>query len=106
MRTGTTISGNTAQYGAGIHARAGNDLEVTNSLFSENVASQWGGGIYVNGAGAITNVDVINSTIAGNEAVIGGGIYRNTDSPFFIANSIVAENSSADMRDRYLMLSA
>ena len=89
--------------GAGIYVKSG-AIIMENSTLSANVASAYGGGIYVNengwltmrGSNAITGcsagsggaicvsgatVDITNCTITGNTALNGGGIYtKKTDS--------------------------
>ncbi|MFZ1640435.1 MAG: Calx-beta domain-containing protein [Candidatus Contendobacter sp.] len=71
----STLSGNRASYGGGIHNSSTGALTVTNSTLSGNVGTVFGGGIYNPGAtGALT---VTNSTLSGNRATYyGGGIYN------------------------------
>ena len=91
----STISGNSANYGGGVYSR--NNLWVTNSTLSGNVANFDGGGIY----SKIDYVNVLNSTIVGNTAFQGshsGGILNLIGTGPTVNNSIVAGNSSGDMR--------
>jgi predicted outer membrane repeat protein len=70
--TDSTFSGNTAtDYGGGIFNYDGT-LTVTNSTFSGNTTESVGGGIY-NYTGPLT---VTNSTFSGNTADSGGGIFN------------------------------
>ncbi len=72
---GSTISANTAYCGGGIYNAA--TLTVTNSIIggagAGNQADQRGGGIY-NASSGTTMVD--GSTVSGNTAGDGGGIYN------------------------------
>jgi predicted outer membrane repeat protein len=69
----STVSGNTSKDGGGIFNDRGT-LTVNNSTVSGNTASSFGGGIFSD-RGALT---VNNSTVSGNTATIyGGGIYNN-----------------------------
>ncbi len=78
----STISGNQAAAGGGVHVTSAGSLAVTGSLFYENVASGSGGGIFTNGPATF-----LNSTIAGNRAGNGGGIF-----------SSAGGNASAELR--------
>jgi len=88
----STLWGNFATgWGGGIHNYAGN-LTITNSTLSGNGTSTIGrgGGIYNH-----ANMAINNSTISGNKAPSGGGIY-NSASTFTVTlqNSIVANSPS------------
>ena len=84
--TASTVSGNRAQYGAGIFAQQG-PASVTRSTISGNRATDGnGGGVYNGGSTLAVN----NSTISGNEARFGGGIMNYTDTD--IADSTIAFN--------------
>ena len=69
--TNSTISGNSANYGGGIHNGQGS-LTMTNSTVSDNSAN-YGGGISKSTNGTLT---VTNSTISGNQANYGAGINK------------------------------
>ncbi|MDP1546375.1 MAG: Ig-like domain-containing protein [Anaerolineales bacterium] len=76
--TNSTFSGNTATYfGGGIY-NAGSTVSISNSTFSGNQSTaNSGGGIY-NSTGSLTITD---STFSSNMATAGGGsIYNNTGS--------------------------
>ena len=101
----STISGNSATYGAGIFSDGsamGNAfLTVNNSTISGNSASQDGGGIYNYGEIKADNalVQLINSTISGNSASLtGGGILNDGDqggeATLAIAYSTISDNSA------------
>jgi len=65
-------------------------LTLTNCTVAENTANKSGGGIYIMAASNV--VTSRNSTIAGNTAVQGGGIYNRGS--LALSNSIVAANTS------------
>ena len=97
----STITGNVSQNGGGgINNRGGATLTIENSTVSNNVAnssfgSGYGGGISnrydFNTAGGIPTLEVINSTISGNRASSGGGIFNNGGN-LTISNSTVGNN--------------
>jgi hypothetical protein len=67
--TNSTVSGNTAGFGAGIY-NANGRLTLANSTVSGNTAGTGGGGIYNANGGTLT---LTNSTVSGNTAGFGGG---------------------------------
>jgi predicted outer membrane repeat protein len=79
----STVSGNSAtgngSFGGGIYNEGTSGLatlSVIASTFSSNSASQFGGAIYVNGAGSGNGAFSANaSTFSGNSAALGGGIF-------------------------------
>ncbi len=87
--TNSTFSGNSASNGGGIMNWTGGTVNVTNSTFSGNSASNGGGGI---GNGGTLNVT--NSTFSGNTTLTnyGGGIANGGTATF--NNSIVANSPS------------
>ena len=90
--TNTTFTNNMATlHGGGIF----NDgtLTVTNSLFLNNNATAAAGGIVNNGSGTII---VKNSTFIGNTAASAGAIYQNDSGTLFITNSTFADNTAVN----------
>ncbi len=87
------ISGNRAVWGGGI-AHSGGSLTVLNTTISGNEAD-WeilsvggqGGGIF-----GLTNATIVNSTIVGNFAYNGGGLYASGNPTPEIFNSIIGDN--------------
>lgn len=78
LRTGSTlvletcsITGNAAINGAGIAFQTDGTLTITNSTLSMNTAGLIGGGI----SASFAEVELVNSTISGNAAQRGGGLY-------------------------------
>lgn len=95
---GSTISGNSALAGGGIHASSNHF--VTNSTISGNSATRNGGGA-VNFLG----LSFSNTTITGNTAGWnGGGIYSGTPAFTAVWQSIVSGNDAADMGDEVYQL--
>jgi CSLREA domain-containing protein len=90
----STISGNsTGSFGGGIaNSGAGATLSLTNSTVTGNAASR-GGGIW----NQLGTVGITNSTIIGNTAgtglAIGGGI-ENLDGTVTITNSTISRNTA------------
>lgn len=107
-----TFSGNSAAYGGGIRSLlqrvpgVAAFLTITNSTFTGNHATNYGGGIYnVMSALIITNTTFIsNSADSG-----GGGVFNSWDYPFNIppmtmTNTIIANNLvGGDCRADYLI---
>jgi len=102
---GSTFVSNSAGFGGAIENGSvvnGPDLSLTmtNCTVASNTASISGGGIHDNGG----RMAIDHSTIAGNFAAVGGGIFVvGTNSVRRVGNTIVAENStlSGDGLDIY-----
>ena len=112
--TASTISGNSARYGAGLYA--GRDTTVINSTISGNTADLTGGGIQLQGVLTMSNTTVsgnraeldggglnnagtatiVNSTFAGNSAAEGGGIFNDLLFKAEFTNTIVANSGSGN----------
>ncbi len=86
------VSGNSTGTGAGIYNYA--TLNATDTIISNNVASNWGGGLY-NDGGAV-NLDRV--TISGNSAdKDGGGIYNaGSDADMSLTNVTISGNTATD----------
>ncbi len=115
--TNSTVSENTASDGAG-GIRTGGNLTLTNSTVSDNTARLAGGGIFAVGDNlTLTNSTVSNnrlvgslslgggiyakgkvtlkdSTVSGNGASIGGGIFAEFNTNLTLTNSTVSNNSA------------
>lgn len=89
----STVSGNTAQYqGGGIF---GDYAEVTiDSTTMDSNSSQYSGGGAVAVRGYGTKLHVLSSTITGNKASIGGGIYANSGSTLIEASTLSGNTAS------------
>lgn len=87
--SGSVTSGSKA--GGGVWSNS-STLELINSTVSANTATgAQGGGVYANGGSVL----VSNSTVAGNSASSGGGIYRSAS--LTLRNSIVADNTGGQI---------
>lgn len=73
----STISGNSGSVGSGVFVRKGTILTANTTLYG-NSAYIYGGGLYVgsNDAQAPSSVSLVNSTISGNSARSGGGLWQ------------------------------
>lgn len=73
---GSTVEDNTAREGAGIYNRA--QLTLEDSRLADNIAVQHGGGLLTAGGAAATAV-MTATTVQGNAALNGGGVYIMAD---------------------------
>jgi len=85
---GTTISGNQAPQGGGIHNLGPGVMTISLSNIQDNIGSQTGGGIHNLG-----QMTVEGSTVSGNQAPQGGGFQNYSN--LSITNSTVTENTAA-----------
>ncbi len=89
-----TLTGGNAINNSGGAVYSRESLSISNSVITANHADLYGGGIYSNFSddGTFT---VTNSTISGNTATFGGGLYvSNRNGTVAIDNSIVTENTA------------
>ncbi len=86
-----SIDNCTASSGGGIYSQR--ELTLTNASITNNTASSNGGGIYL---AVNQNPSITSSTISGNSADKGGGIYiqPNRDISPSLNNSTISNNSS------------
>jgi hypothetical protein len=92
----STVSSNTAIIGAGIHnPGAATTVTITNSTFSSNAASAYGGACFNAGT-----LQIANSTFSDNSAVVfGGGILLL--GPLEIGNTILKRGDSGANIDSF-----
>jgi hypothetical protein len=89
----STVSGNTASSdGGGLWGVVATDLALDRSTVSGNEAGNRGGGVYVTSSGSTLNL--VNSTVSGNSADLGGGLFANIETATSLWNVTVAENSA------------
>ncbi|MGE5222090.1 MAG: choice-of-anchor Q domain-containing protein [Omnitrophica WOR_2 bacterium] len=99
----STLSHNTAQYGAGIYADetvlSNGDITLENSSLSGNSASHEGGGVYA--AGMHARISLQNATIADNQVfrplpyhypAFGGGLVITATAVISAQNSLIGNN--------------
>jgi hypothetical protein len=91
----STISGNHANAGSGggISAAGDSDVNITRSTISGNTAQSLGGGVETPG-GSSSVLTVVNSTISGNSAGGGAGIYDGADA-IKLSYSTIANNTTS-----------
>ncbi len=85
--------------GGGLFILHASDVLVSYSLFSNNTAIKNGGAINVEPftpPGSTASLSVVNSTMANNTAVLGGGLYVIYDSVINLHSVTIAGNSSTD----------
>lgn len=99
--TNSTVALNSSSQGGGISNSAGGFVSVVKSTISNNSASDLGGGIRNTSGDPFgrlsASVELINSTVSGNSARIGGGIENSNDlggAEVTIINSTIARNSA------------
>jgi hypothetical protein len=85
----TTLVGNQATYGGAIYVDGAGNAELTNVTLTQNTGTMAGGAIFVRGERQvflgqpyITELALINVTIAGNSAPSGGGLAANDQTSF------------------------
>ncbi|MFC1602865.1 right-handed parallel beta-helix repeat-containing protein [Pseudomonadota bacterium] len=89
---------NTSRRGGGIYVNGvTSSLAMTNSTITNHTmpSSGSGGAIYVNNADTVTPLDISNSTISGNVAATGAGIYLYyADNQSKLTNVEISSNST------------
>ncbi|MGQ0622005.1 MAG: Calx-beta domain-containing protein [Panacagrimonas sp.] len=83
----STVSGNGANYGAGLF-NSGGIVTLTRSTVSGNNASDFGGGLYNTGTATLTD-----STVSGNGAFYGGGLLNK--GTLTLTHSTVSGNNAS-----------
>ena len=78
--------------GAYLRTFVASSVTITNSTIAENHSSSVGGGILAESSGS-GGFAIRHSTISGNSANIGGGIYANGTVPLDLDHTLVADNS-------------
>lgn len=94
--TDTTFSGNSATTGGGVNAAGGSDLRFERCVFSNNSASNYGGGFGISG-GTVT-LAVTDSSFTGNTAgTDGGALYfmSSSSTNATLSRTVFAGNSAA-----------
>ena len=91
------ISGNkSTNNGGAVYARNSKQLNIINSTLTGNEATD-GGAIHSNGPGDYTQiVNIVSSTIAGNTAPNGSQIYTGGTGALSVANSIIVADGGVD----------
>lgn len=98
----STIARNSAQRGGGISNQDGSTMSIRGTAIFNNSATGEGGGIANTALGfgrLSTSLTILNSTISGNSAPSGGGIFNDdhvdeAEADVELTNSTVANNSA------------
>ncbi len=89
----SSITGNTADFGAGIVVNVGSTLTMVNSTVSDNQALVAGGGLSISGEVRLYNVTIASNLSSVSSATGHGGGINVSDSGYvYMANSILADN--------------
>jgi predicted outer membrane repeat protein len=91
--TNVTMSGNTATENGGGVATYQTNLSLSNDHIIDNHAGNDGGGIYQEGSAGFVGLALTGTTLKGNVAQSGGGIY-NTDDAANVTGSTVSDNQA------------
>ena len=83
------VQGNSALFGGGVYAQTAVIQASTISGNSDGGSPGAGGGLAVNG-----RLDLVNSTVFGNQAEFGGGIYGRSGSSLFLLDATIAANQA------------
>jgi len=94
---GCTFNSNSGGQGGAINADSSSYLNITDSEFTLNGATEKGGAIYA------TNININDTEFIGNHAPIGGAIYINdlSDSAVNITGSVFDSNLAENYRNIY-----
>ena len=74
--------------GSGAGAYLNNYVTLKNCSISDNVATMYGGGLYINSTGGASRVTLSNCTITGNSSSMGGGVCDRIGATFTNCNII------------------
>ena len=89
------VSGNTAESGGGLilstFSLTGSDVSVSNSEFSNNQATEFGGGASFQ-FNSLASLALTNSTLSGNQAGSGAGLHVAGEAAFNLKYSTIADN--------------
>ena len=87
------ITGGNAEYGGGIYIGEYGKVEMNGGKISNNQASQYGGGVYLEMRNA--SFTLKNGEISENKAVKGAGVYLNRYVSFTMEGGSVSNNTSS-----------
>jgi Ca2+-binding RTX toxin-like protein len=104
----STISGNSGRFGGGIYLITDRPdvVRIENSTISGNTATYFGGGIgFVNPANSGIQLQITNTTIAGNTVSASSSFYSGGGGAFFsrgapsLVNTLIADNNAPTRPD-------
>ncbi len=87
-----TLTGGSADNGAGVRVMNGAQLSVAGATISGNTASGYGGAIYAHGTG--TEVSMTSGLLQSNNANYGGGVYVADGSHFSFGGGTIELNTA------------
>jgi fibronectin-binding autotransporter adhesin len=90
---GGRIISNTAEYGGGLYAIAGN-VTLERGQIVGNHANSEGGGVYHNTGGSFGVLTLVNTTVSGNTATDDGGALVNASGTTMLTYTTVASNTT------------
>ena len=91
--TNVLVKGGDAAYGGGIYSAYYASLWLVNSVVDSNAATDYGGGLYLDGSASITDSTVSNNTAGRGAYGYGGGMYISSGQ-VTLDNTTVSGNSS------------
>lgn len=91
----STISGNRAARGAGIYGSINGHYQIAGATITNNVASEYGGGLYVGRWGR--NVTILSTIIADNDSEAGPDIAGEFVADTTFRNNLIGSNSGFDL---------
>lgn len=97
--SGSTLSGNSASSSGGGIAN-GNSLGLTNCTISGNTAAVNGGGLFLLANSGLPSANLMNVTVAENDAAAAGGIYHpgtSLSGDITLQNTLLAQNSGGNL---------
>eukprot|EP00210_Caulerpa_lentillifera_P000423 g411.t1 len=90
---GTTLLRNVASLGGSMYLSDFTLGEISNSIFTQNLASVSGGGVH---STRMSNATILNSTFISNEALRGGGLFAIEASHIFSIGISMISNIATD----------
>jgi len=90
----SVITGNLAQSGSGLSLFGGTLIVDRSAITANTGGGNIGGGIYIHVNAVTTTLYVTNSTISGNNAGVGGGVYADVSTNVIFTNATVSGNTT------------
>jgi hypothetical protein len=97
---GSTFTGNTADYGGAMDVWNGATMLLWNTVFTRNIASQWGGAIATDAV--VTSTEIRGNRFSGNRAKRGRSLYLYGDKALMRTSSKVWIKNRIPAADIYI----